>query len=329
MPEKAATHEARILLAMVAVIAVPALITLATIREPRTPITIPADPLHNPSPYGYTWSLLLFVIPCSVLTWWLHSVHRGPIERKAFWVTMGVMVPLWCLLDVFFGLMFFKFPNLGASVGTFWGYTFDHGWQKVIPIEEIGFYVFGIMAMLLVYVWGDEYFVAAYSPKRNYTSAELRRIVSFHPASALVGVAAFAAAWLFKAFSTGPAHAGFPGYFLFLLLGSVLPSILFFDVARAFINWRALAMTGALMAFVSLFWEASVAVPYQWWDYNHDQMIGVFVGPLTDLPIEAVLLWVSSTWCSVILYETIQAFLRMERRDVEGLFSSAGASTDS
>jgi hypothetical protein len=177
-----------VLLAIVVVVAAPALITLASIRAPRPPLVIPPDPLHNPSPFGYTWSLLLFAIPCVVLGWWLHAVHRGSIERKAFWATMGLMVPLWCLLDVYFGLTFFKFPNLGASIGTFWGYTFDHGWQKVIPLEEIGFYVFGVMAMLLAYVWADESFLSLYRRKRDLAPGEIERVVSFHPQSAIIGV---------------------------------------------------------------------------------------------------------------------------------------------
>src|SRR5258708_2999308 len=77
----------RFLLSIVGVIAVPALIPLAKIRQPRSPVLIPPNSIDNPSPLGYTWSLLLFVVPCAVLGWWLHRRHRGPFERKSFWVT--------------------------------------------------------------------------------------------------------------------------------------------------------------------------------------------------------------------------------------------------
>jgi hypothetical protein len=50
-------------------------------------------------------------------------------------------------------------------------------------------------------------------------------------------------------------------------------------------------------------------------------MIGIFVGPLTSLPVEALLLWVSSTWCAVILYESIQVVLRLKLAGVESVLS--------
>jgi hypothetical protein len=313
-------NEVRVLFAIVLVIAVPALILLAAIPTARLPVAIPADPASNPSPHGYTWSLLLFVVPTIVLGWWLSSIHRSTIAKRAFWITLGVLIPAWCLLDIFFGLTFFKFPNLGASVGTFWGYSFTNGWQRVIPLEEIGFYAFGFATMLLVYIWGDEYFLAAYQQDRSLSSAAMRKVVSFHPGSAIAGVIIFAAGWAYKDFGAHPNHGGFPGYFLFLTLGSIVPSVLFFHIASPFINWRSLALTGFFMAFLSIFWEAVVGVPYQWWDYNHDQMLGVFVGPFTNLPIEAVFLWVACAWCAIISYETVQALLRMDRRDLRSVF---------
>lgn len=310
-----------VLFGIVVVIAVPALLMLAHIRTARLPVDLPADRALNPSPYGYTWSLLLFVVPTIVLGVWLSAVRSSPIARKAFWITMAVLIPAWCLLDIFFGLTFFTFPNLGASVGTFWGYSFTNGWQRVIPVEEIGFYAFGFATMLLVYIWGDEYFLGAYQQDRSLPSAAVRRLVSFHPASAVVGVVIFGLGWAYKVFAMHPNQGGFPGYFLFLTLGSIVPSVLFFHIAGPFINWRSLALTGFFMAFLSIFWEAVVGVPYQWWDYNHDQMLGIFVGAFTNLPIEAVFLWFACAWCAIISYETIQALLRMDRRDIRAVFS--------
>src|SRR5262245_55505779 len=157
--------EIKVIVGMVLVLFVPLALTLLSVKEPRAPMIIPASPAENPSPYGYTWSLLLFAIPDLVLGWWVLAMHPRPREKIAFWITIGTLVPLWCLLDIFFGLTFFTFPNLGASVGTFWGYTFSEGWKKAIPIEEIGFYALGFVAMLLVYIWGDEYWFASYKKK--------------------------------------------------------------------------------------------------------------------------------------------------------------------
>ena len=101
-----------------------------------------------------------------------------------------------------------------------------------------------------------------------------------------------------------------------------MPSILFYRVAKPFINWRALMLTLFFILFLSLFWEAAVGVPYQWWDYNRGQMIGVFIGAFTGLPLEAVVIWLFATWTTVIMYETVHTFLRMGITDVETLLAS-------
>ena len=56
---------------------------------------------------------------------------------------------------------------------------------------------------------------------------------------------------------------------------------------------------------LSQFWEASLGVSYGWWAYQHDQMIGIFLKPHCDLPVEAVLVWTLGSWTTVIVYETI------------------------
>src|SRR5580692_10352779 len=107
-------------------------------------------------------------------------------SNRAFWITILIVSSSGILLDVFFGLNFFKFPNQVAVLRKyFYGSSFTEGWKRTIPIEAIGFYVFGIMAVLLVHVWGDEYWFRAYNvddgPRR---SARLRDVFSFHSASA-------------------------------------------------------------------------------------------------------------------------------------------------
>jgi hypothetical protein len=221
-------------------------------------------------------------------------------------------------LDVFLGLTFFKFPNLGASWFQFWGYSFDQGWRKVIPIEEIGFYVFGFIAMLLVYIWGDEYWYAAYCPKRDVRQSPvpLRAWLSFHPTSLAVGVALFAAAYAYKKHGPHEYHEGFPGYFLFMLVACILPSALFLPIAKPFINWRAFSLSFFFVLLVSIFWEAGLALPYQWWDYHHAQMMGIFIGAFTNLPLEAVLLWMFASGTTVIVYELVHARLRSRLGEV-------------
>jgi hypothetical protein len=260
------------------------------------------------------WSLSLFVVPVVVLAGWLAGRWESRIQNRAFWVTTLIVSTGGILLDVFFGLSFFTFPNQDAVLGIhFYGYSFIDGWKDVIPIEELGFYIFGTVAVLLVYIWGDEFWFRAYNvddaPRR---STRRSKVISFHPASAILGILAFLVGLLYKKFGLGVDHEGFPGYFLFLTLVALIPSILFFPVANPFINWRAFSVAYLFILLVSLFWEAAIAVPYQWWGFQSPRMIGVFINGFCALPVEEPLLWMGITWATVIIYEMISTLLFMD-----------------
>ena len=65
----------------------------------------------NPTPFGYTLSLSLFIIPIIVIGGWLVPSERLAFPRRAFWRTIGLLVPVSFGLDFFFGNTFFVFPN--------------------------------------------------------------------------------------------------------------------------------------------------------------------------------------------------------------------------
>jgi hypothetical protein len=309
MPKTKLSKDYWVLIGMAAVLIVPFVLTLMTIAQPRALV---GDLKANPTHHGYTWSLTLFVVPVVVLACWLAQRRESRIQNRAFWITTLVVSGSGILLDVFFGLSFFSFPNRDAVLGIlFKGYSFTDGWQKTIPIEEVGFYIFGTLAVLLIYIWGDEFWFAAYNvddaPRR---STRLGDVISFHPSSAIFGVIVFLVGVLCKKF--GPEPAGFPGYFLFLTLVSLTPSVLFFPVASPFINWRAFSLGFLFILLVSLFWEATMAVPYQWWGYQPRQMLGLFINGFCGLPIEAPLLWLGVTWATIIIYETVSTLLFMD-----------------
>jgi len=311
MPKKLLSKDSAVLIGMAAVLTIPFVLTLMTIAQPR-PLVLNLK--ANPTPHGYTWSLSLFIVPAVVLACWLAQRWESRVQNRAFWITALIVSGCGILLDVFFGLSFFKFQNREAVLGIcFYGYSFTEGWQKTIPIEEIGFYVFGILAVLLVYVWGDEFWFRAYNvddaPRRN---TRFRDILSFHPASAWFGLVVFLLGLLYKKFGAQSDHAGFPGYFLFLTLVALTPSILFFPVASPFINWRAFSLGFLFILLVSLFWEATIAVPYQWWGFNDKQMLGLLINGFCGLPVEEPLLWLGVTWATVIIYETISTILFMD-----------------
>ena len=290
---------AGIVVSMLLMIVVPAAITLHSVHSPGT-LEL-KDP--NPAPHGYTWSLLLFIVPILVIAFWFLPSEGLEIPQRAFWRTIAVLVPLGCLLDFLFTQYFFTFPRPGATLGI-------HAWAlgKSVPIEEYVFYLTGFIAVLLLYVWMSEYWLAAYSVPDYPTAArQMRRLLHFHPTSLVIALILIAAAWFYKKQVALPAdRAGFPGYFTFLAAGALIPAASFYPVARRFINWRAFSLTMFLIVLISMLWEATLAVPYGWWGFQHRQMIGLFIGAWSGLPIEEVCIWIAVTYATVILFEIVK-----------------------
>lgn len=280
-----------------AALIVPAAITLRTIVHPAI-LQATSD---NPTPLGYTWSLALFVVPIAVLALWFASRPDLKFPRHAFWRTIGVLTPLGFALDLLFGNAFFVFPNKLATIG--WKIPALGG---PIPIEELVFYLSGFMLVLLSYIWCDEYWMAAYNvPDYEQAAKDVRRIVRFHFASVILGVVLIAAAVGYRKFVSGTPE-GFPWYFLYLTCASLIPSAGFFYTAQQFINWRAFSFTFFLLLLISLLWEATLALPYGWWEYRDNVLIGLKIGAWSGLPIEAVCVWLAVTFTTVITYEVIK-----------------------
>jgi hypothetical protein len=88
----------------------------------------------------------------------------------------------------------------------------------------------------------------------------------------------------------------------------MVPSAILFPTARRFINWRALSLTIFMILLISMFWEATLAVPYGWWGYQQREMMGLFIGAWAGLPIEAVAVWIAVTYGTTIVYETVKVW---------------------
>jgi hypothetical protein len=286
-----------IVAAMLGMIAIPAAITLHTVRAPGVLQVSSA----NPTPHGYTWSLLLFVVPIVVIAFWFLPAEGVDIPRRAFWWTIGILVPIGFGLDFFFAHCFFFFRNAGATLKIE-----APALGAPVPVEEYIFYFTGFLCVLLLYVWLDEYWLAAYNvPDYPGESKKISRLFQFHPTSAIVGVALIVMAVVFKKLlSLSP--DSFPGYFTVLVIGGFVPAVSFFPTARPFINWRAFSLTLFFVLLVSMLWEATLAVPYQWWGYRPEQMMGLSIGAWAGLPIEAVCVWIAVTYGTVIVFEVFK-----------------------
>lgn len=302
--------DVRMLIVLLVTLGVAGALALNAVPEPRPSVSLAGV---QPSPRGYTWSTALFVLPCTVLFGWLFRHPKLAVQRRSVWIALLIVVPVWCALDILLGRTFFIFPNAGATMEWyFWGWKPGSGWARAIPIEEFVFYLGGVAAIQLTYVWCSESWLSRYrvhdDDRRALGGSRLHRP---HWGSLLTGMALFAAAWAYKALVAQ--SPGFPGYFLFLLASSVVPIFVFLNVVRPLINWPAFAVTMLLLLFVSLLWEVTLGIPYGYWDYEHRYMMGIFIRPWNNLPVEEPLLWVAAAWLNVIVYETIQLLLVSKR----------------
>jgi hypothetical protein len=283
--------------AMIAMVAVPAALTLHTV----TISSVEDVSSKNPSPLGYAVSLLLFAVPIVGIGFWFVPQEGVRISKKAFWWTIGLLFPVGAALDFLFAHIFFTFPNAEATLG--WRAPALHGG---VPVEEYAFYFLGFVAVLLMYIWLDGYWLRAYTIEEEAPArAEFGRLLGFHPWSAVLGIALIGAAIVYKKFlSTEP--EGFPGYWTFLVIGALAPSSALYSSTREVVNWRAFSLTFFVILLTSLVWEATLAVPYGWWGYQGREMMGLRVTAWAGLPIEAVVLWMAVTFTTVLVYETVK-----------------------
>jgi lycopene cyclase domain-containing protein len=282
-------------LGMLAIVAVPAAITLHTLRESAVRNDIPA----SASRYGYTVSLLMFIVPSAAIAFWFLPQEGLQISKKAFWWTIGLLFPLGAGLDFFFARYFFRFPNAAATLGIA-----GPALGGPVPIEEYLFYLTGFITVVLLYIWFDQYWLAAYSVPSE-TRISVDRLLRFHPWSLGLAAVLIVAAILFKRYVVG-SPGDFPGYFVFLVVVALLPSAALFPAACPVINWRAVSLTMFIMLLTSLLWEVTLALPYGWWNFRDEQMVGIRIVAWAYLPIEEVLLWITVTYTSVIVYEIVR-----------------------
>jgi lycopene cyclase domain-containing protein len=286
---------------IVAMIVVPAALTLRTVRLSALNPEVATTP--NASPYGYTISLLLFIVPILVIAFWFLPQESVKISKKSFWWTISLLFPIGAGLDFFFARYFFTFPNQSATLGIK-----APALGAPIPIEEYVFYLTGFLCVLLLYIWLDEYWLAAYSIHgESVQRKQFHRLLKLHPESLILAIVLVAAAIVFRKYLSG-SPPGFPGYFIFLLLTALVPSSALLPSARPVINWRAFSLASLFVLLVSLIWEATLAIPYGWWNFRGEQMLGIRITAWGYLPIEEVCLWIAVTYATVIVYETVKCW---------------------
>jgi hypothetical protein len=215
------------------------------------------------------------------------------------------------ILDFFFAHLFLTFPNPAATLGIR-APALGGG----VPIEEYVFYFTGFTTVLLLYIWLDEYWLSAYSvPSTDPLRTSFERLLRFHPKSVALAVVLIAGALMCRGvYNHHHATSGFPGYFLFLVVGALGPSSALFPSAAPVVNWRALSLVLYIILLTSLLWEATLAMPYGWWGYQPSQMMGIFVTAWSYLPIEAICVWMAVSFQTVMVYEVVKRWKASGRK---------------
>ncbi len=301
-PNRKSNYDFIIMWCMILATLIPIIGTMGTIEKPGIMYTA----WHlNPTPYGYTCSLSLFLLPSLLIIHWFQRHKAHPVEFRAIVYTSIIILVAGGGLDLIFGHAFFKFPNPGATLGIrVPAYSFEWGWiWAYLPIEEFGFYLFGALYTLCLYAWSDLYWFKAYNVT-NFKSVQHapKRLIKPHWQSVITAAILIAIAIAIKKNYPHLHSDKLPGYAIFLILVALLPSMVLFSSAKPFINWRAFGFVNFNLMWLSFFWEASLASRFGWWRYKPDQMMGLLIHDFLYLPIEAVLLWVAIAWAIVIFY---------------------------
>jgi hypothetical protein len=299
-----------LVMGILAILVFPAALTLRTVRvAPTVDLATP-----NLTPYGYTISLLLFLVPIAAIVFWFVPKEGVKISKASFAITIAILFPLGASLDFFFARTFLEFPNANATLRIA-----APAFRGTVPLEEYIFYFTGFVAVLLIYIWLDEFWLAAYSiPVDAAARTGFTRLVRFHPQSLLWAVLLVAAAILFKLYVAK--DGGFPGYFTFLVVGALAPSMVLFPSALPVINWRAFSLTLFIILLISLLWEATLALPYGWWGYQSAEMVGIHITAWSGLPIEAVVVWFAVTYATTIVYEVVRCWQASGKGAIEAFF---------
>jgi hypothetical protein len=242
------------------------------------------------------WSSLLFwLVPVNVLApRFFAYTDAGGRRRRAFMLATASITGLGLILDFVFGSRILRFDDRPDQYVKLITAAFL---AEPIPIEEVFFYLLGPIAVLLVYAWNDEYFLAAYNP----VAARQRDAPGFtfirFSAGALIWAVVLLATGLAARAYWSPGAGWFPLYYSFLIIGAVAPAMVLFRAVANYVNWRAFAITTLYVILTSLVWEVLLALPRHWWGYKPAGMIGLWVRSFsTDaewaLPIEAVIVWI-------------------------------------
>jgi hypothetical protein len=248
---------------------------------------------------NYAWSLLLWAIPIAYLVPLFATVTSQGTgrRRKALALCIAMIVGLGIVLDFLLGHLTLIFP--GCEIEG----KYLHCIRGEVPVEELMFYALGPAAMVLAYACADERWLAAYNPPDDLLDLKLLQISRPIAMTAVVTAVALLAVWQIR--------GAFPIYATFLAAGALLPALVLYRAVGGLVNWPAYAVTTLYVALTSVVWEATLALPREWWGYNMTGMLAQIDAWSTPhpFPLEAAFVWIVAPFSCVLTYEFAKAFM--------------------
>jgi len=282
-------------------------------------------------PLTYFLSLAFWFVPTLILLpRFLEYTDRNGRRRSALLFTTIAIVGLGILLDCVFGGTILQFDE--TPTATYVGWFRIRSLGVAVPIEEFLFYTMAPITILLVYAWADEYWLALYSARKEREAIRPSdRAIHLSPGTIAVAAVIFVVGVL--VFRSNPARTSWlPPYFAFLVAFALLPPAALFRKMRQFVNWPAFGVTAMYVFMTSLIWEATLAVPRQWWGYKPGAMLGLSVDawtrdPKWPFPLEAVLVWVACPFICILVFEYVK-FWKYRARQKETFVHPSLLSTE-
>ena len=108
------------------------------------------------------------------------------------------------------------------------------------------------------------------------------------------------------------------------MAGAVLPAMFLYRSIGGLTNWPHLRSRLSTCILTSVIWEATLAIPRLWWEYEPSGMVGATIAAWSRgdsiFPVEAAVVWLFAPFSSILTYEFAKAFTHHPRSTREALF---------
>lgn len=266
--------------------------------------------VENPNtPYGYSWSNILWILPTLTIFLIFLFLKKEPDNLRAIFWTIAILPLTGFILDILFAHRFFTFKNTEAVCGLFiYGFNFETmSFTAPIPVEEFIFYITGFLFTLTVYIFARDIWLSKYT--KTTSRVFLKSSYPYLWVALTISILILNGFILKAMFGTFE-NSLVPEYYIFIMLFGVIPFVILFPFVYKTINWEAVSFVLLFVLLISVIWEVTMGIPYGWWGYNKDVMIGIFIKPWFNLPIESVIVWLSVSFSTISVYEFLGLFLK-------------------